>query len=190
MKIAFTLLIILVGLGRLFEMRISRLHQHELSTQGVQRGADPVFPVMVVLHIAILVGAVLEVWLLDRPFIPLLGLVAGAIFLAANGLRWWVIRTLDTHWNVQVMDSMKLGVVTDGPYRYVRHPNYAAVYLELLALPLIHTAYLTAIIGAILHAWVLSQRIKAEEAVLLANPNYQAAMGGKPRFVPFLKPND
>jgi methyltransferase len=107
-----------------------------------------------------------------------------AIFLAANVVRWWVIRTLGNHWNVQVMDSTRLGVISSGPFRYVRHPNYAAVFAEMLALPLIHTAWITAIVGSLAHVAVLSQRLSTEERVLLANPEYRATMAGKPRFLP------
>jgi methyltransferase len=84
------------------------------------------------------------------------------------------------------MDSARLGVVTSGPFRFVRHPNYAAVFTEMLALPLIHTAWITALVGSIAHAVVLSQRIAAEEQVLFANPEYRVAMTGKPRFLPGL----
>jgi methyltransferase len=86
------------------------------------------------------------------------------------------------------MDSLALGVVTGGPYRFVRHPNYVAVFVELAALPLVHGAYLTAILGATVHVWVLRQRIGAEEAVLHADPAYRTAMAAKPRFVPRLLP--
>jgi methyltransferase len=104
----------------------------------------------------------------------------------ANGLRWWVIRTLDRHWNVQVMDSLALGVVTGGPYRFVRHPNYVAVFLELLALPLVHTAYVTALAGTLVHLFVLWRRIALEERVLLAHADYRAAFAERPRFIPRL----
>ena len=110
----------------------------------------------------------------------------GVLFLGANALRWWVIRTLGAHWNVQVMDSARLGVVTTGPYRWVRHPNYTAVFVEMLALPLIHTAWITALAGGAAHAWVLRGRVAAEERVLLADPLYRAEMSAKPRFVPSL----
>jgi methyltransferase len=141
---------------------------------------------MVALHAAVLLGAALEVLLLKRPFLPILAGVAFAIFLAANIVRWWVIRTLGDHWNVQVMDSTRLGVVTSGPFRFVRHPNYAAVFAEMLALPLIHTAWITALAGSLAHMAVLAQRLSTEEAVLFANPDYRAAMTGKPRFLPGL----
>jgi methyltransferase len=84
------------------------------------------------------------------------------------------------------MNSVPLGVVTSGPYRWIRHPNYAAVFLELFALPLIHSAWLTAALGQLACWGVVHQRLKVEEPVLMANPAYQAAMGHKPRFVPRL----
>src|SRR5437588_865000 len=109
-----------------------------------------------------------------------------AVFIFANIVRWWVIRTLGQNWNVQVMDSTKLGVITSGPFHYVRHPNYAAVFVEMIALPLIHTAWITALAGAIAHTIVLSLRLSTEERVLFANPDYAAAMRAKPRFLPGL----
>jgi len=134
---------------------------------------------MVLLHTAVLAGAGVEVVLLRRPFIPALAAAMFAVFLAANAVRWWVIRTLGEHWNVQVMDSTRLGVVTSGPFRYVRHPNYAAVFTEMLVLPLIHTAWITSAAGAIAHVAVLAQRLSTEERVLFANPDYRAAHDGK-----------
>jgi len=171
---------------RFVELGISKRNQAKLAAQGASRAADPRFPAMVALHTAVLAGAAAEVVFLERPFYPLLGTVMGLVFLGANGLRWWVIRTLGAHWNVQVMDSTKLGVITTGPYRWVRHPNYTAVFAEMLALPLIHTAWITAAAGSAAHAWVLRGRVAAEERVLLADPQYRAAMSSKPRFLPHL----
>jgi methyltransferase len=171
---------------RLVELQISRRHQAQLVVQGAARVAEPKFRWMVLLHTAVLIGAALEVLLLRRPFYPVLAAVTFCIFLAANAVRWWVIRTLGQHWNVQVMDSTRLGVVSSGPFRLVRHPNYAAVFAEMLALPLIHTAWITAVAGSFAHIAVLTQRLSTEERVLLANPEYRVAMAGKPRFIPGL----
>jgi methyltransferase len=184
--IAFLGLLVAVALLRLVELRISRRHQQEMLAHGAAKVEDPKFRWMVVLHTSVLIGAALEVILLRRPFLPVLASVMFAVFLTANFVRWWVIRTLGEHWNVQVMDSTRLGVVTSGPFRYVRHPNYAAVFAEMLALPLIHTAWITAAAGTLAHIVVLSQRLATEERVLFANPDYRAAMSGKPRFLPGL----
>jgi methyltransferase len=181
---AFLGLLLVVALLRIVELRISRAHQRDMTARGAAKVEEPRFRWMVMLHTALLIGAALEVVFLRRPFIPVLAAVMFAVFLAANWVRWWVIRTLGSHWNVQVMDSTGLGVITTGPFRYVRHPNYAAVFTEMAALPLIHTAWITAVIGSLAHVIVLSQRLSTEERVLLANPEYRETMGHKPRFLP------
>ncbi len=145
---------------------------------------EPVFPAMVALHTGILVGAVVETLLLARPFVVEMAIPAVVLVAAANALRFWVIATLGVHWNVRVVPSMPLGVVTGGPYRFVRHPNYVAVFVELAALPLVHGAYLTAIAGALLHAAVLRRRVGLEESVLMADESYRRAFDRKPRFFP------
>jgi methyltransferase len=184
--IAFLGLLLAVALLRLLELRISRAHQQQLVARGAAKVDEPRFRWMVLLHTSVLLGAALEVVLLKRPFIPPLGGAMLVIFLAANAVRWWVIRTLGDHWNVQVVDSTKLGVITSGPFRFVRHPNYAAVFAEMLSLPLVHTAWITAIAGSIAHVAVLRQRLSTEERVLFSNPDYRAAMSSKPRFLPGL----
>ncbi len=183
---AFLALLLSVALLRLVELGISRRHQREMLARGAAKVAEAKIGWMVLLHTAVLAGAALEVVLLQRPFLPWLAAPTVALFLAANVVRWWVIRTLGEHWNIQVMDSTRLGVVTSGPFRYVRHPNYAAVFAEMLALPLIHTAWITATTGAVAHIGVLAQRLSTEERVLFANPDYRLAMSGKPRFLPGL----
>jgi methyltransferase len=142
----------------------------------------------VALHTAILVGAVVEVLALHRPFVAVVGVPALGLFALANLLRFWVIATLGVHWNVRVVRSMPLGVVTTGPYRFVRHPNYLAVFVELLALPLVHGAILTAVAGAALHALILRRRVALEESVLMTDDAYRRAFIGKPRFVPWPMP--
>ena len=181
---AFTGLVVAVGLFRLIELNISQRRRRGLRARGATPVPEKHFLAMVLLHAGILCGSIAEAWLAARPVIPWLAGTALALVFAASLLRWWVIATLGPHWNVKIMASLSLGVVTDGPYRFVRHPNYVAVFVELLALPLVHGAYLTAALGAAAHVWVLAQRIRAEEEVLLADPVYRDRMGGKPRFLP------
>jgi len=183
---AYLALLVAVGGGRLLEMRLSRRHQRQLQELGFSRERERGFALMVSLHTAVLVAAAVEVVWARRPLIAALAVPSLLAFLAANVLRWWVIRTMAAHWNVNVVNSLALGVVTGGPYQFVRHPNYVAVFVELLALPLVHTAWLTALGGAALHAFVLRRRLALEESVLDADPAYRRQMGGKPRFVPSL----
>jgi methyltransferase len=184
--ILFLALLLLVAALRIVELRISRNHQRAMVPRGASVVTEPLYRWMVALHTFVLIGSGVEVVALKRPFIPALAFAMFGIFLAANIVRWWVIRTLGDHWNVQVMDSTSLGVITTGPFRFVRHPNYAAVFAEMLALPLIHTAWITALVGAIGHIAVLTIRLSTEERVLFANPDYRAAMSTKPRFLPGL----
>jgi methyltransferase len=184
--ILFLILLFGVAAMRIFELRISKKHQQEITARGGCKVKDPVFRWMAMFHTVVLIAAGTEVVFLRRPLIPALALPMIAFFIFANIVRWWVIRTLGEHWNVQVMDSTRLGVITTGPFRYVRHPNYAAVFVEMIALPLIHTAWITALAGAIAHTIVLTRRLSTEERVLFADPDYAAAMSSKPRFFPGL----
>lgn len=182
--VAYLVLLLVVAGLRIFELRVSKKHQQEMLQRGARKIADPRFRWMVLVHTGVLLGSACEVVFLKRPLIPALAGVMVVLFLGANTVRWWVIRTMGEHWNVQVVDSTPLGVITSGPFRYVRHPNYAAVFVEMVALPLIHTAWITATLGGLAHVLVLTQRISAEERVLLANADYRAAMARKARFVP------
>jgi methyltransferase len=183
-KIAFLMLLAGVGLERLLELQLSRRHQHKLASSGARKHGDPQYRWMIALHTGVLIGAAVEVTALHRPFIPWLAFPALVLFALATVLRWWVIRTLGIHWNTEVVDSARLGVVSDGPFRWVRHPNYLGVFVELIALPLIHTAWITAIFAAVGDIFVLRNRLSIEERLLDAVPAYRAAMAGKPRFLP------
>ncbi len=180
-------LIAAIAVTRLVELRISRARQRAMMARGVPRVREPHFRAMVLLHTGILLAAGLEATLTRRPPVPLLSALGLLAIAGATALRLWVIATLGPHWNVQVMDSLSLGVVTGGPFRFVRHPNYVAVFAELTALPLVHSAWVTAALGTAAHIWVLYHRIRTEEAALLAHPEYRRRMGDKPRFIPGLR---
>jgi methyltransferase len=182
----FLILLGCVGLERLVELQVSRRHQRELATCGARKQSDPQYRWMVALHAGVLIGAALEVTLLHRPFIAPLAAAALLLFTLATLLRWWVIRTLGIHWNTEVVDSGSLGVISDGPFRWIRHPNYLGVFVELIALPLIHTAWITAVVAAAGNVFVLRNRLSVEEPLLNDVPAYRAAMAGKPRFLPRL----
>ena len=182
--IAFLILLGCVGVERVVELLLSRRHQRELASGGARKHNDPQYRWMVALHTGVLIGAAAEVILLRRPFIAPLAAVALLLFSLATLLRWWVIRTLGVHWNTEVVNSAPLGVVSGGPFRWIRHPNYLGVFVELIALPLIHTAWITAALAAAGNVFVLRNRLLIEERLLDAVPAYRAAMSGKPRFLP------
>lgn len=162
----YTALIALTGLERLAELKVSLANASWSLGQGGREYGRGHFPPMVILHTGLLVACVAEVWLLERPFLPALGLPMLVIAIACQGLRWWVIKTLGRQWNTRVIIVPGLQRVTGGPYRLLNHPNYLAVVLEGLALPLIHTAWWTAVGFTVLNAWLLTVRIRCENEAL------------------------
>jgi methyltransferase len=186
MTAAYIALLVLVGIERLVEVGISSRNQRKMRDQGAQKIPEPHYPWLVMFHAFVLVAAGLEVLLLHRPLIPALAISMAILFVLSNLLRWWVIHLLGGLWNVQVMDSSRIGFVTSGPYRWIRHPNYVGVVVEVFSLPMIHTAWITAIFGTLGYLEILRRRISLEDGVLMANPDYRMAMGEKPRFLPKL----
>jgi methyltransferase len=182
----FGALVLAVAALRVFELNLSHRRTAALIAAGASRVPEPHFRAMVALHGGILIGCLIESWLRARPPGAALTLAMLALVLAANALRLWVIATLGRHWNVRIIASLPLGVVSQGPFRLIRHPNYLAVFVELLALPLAGGAWSTAAVGAVLHAWVLQQRIRCEERMLMSDAEYRARMGHKSRFIPGL----
>ena len=162
----YVLLIAVVACERLAELVIARRNlAWSLERGGVEVGAGH-YPVMVVLHTAFLVGCLAEVILLDRPFLPALGWSMLAIVVAAQVLRWWCITTLGPRWNTRVVVIPGAPRINGGPYRLFSHPNYVAVVAEGIALPLVHTAWITALVFTVLNAALLTRRITTENAAL------------------------
>lgn len=177
---AYTALIAGTAIERLAELRISLRNAAWSFSRGGREFGRSHFPFMVVLHAGLLVGCAVEPWVLDRPFIPWLGLPMLAIALSCQALRWWVIRTLGPQWNTRVIVVPGAGLVTDaGPYRWMRHPNYVAVVAEGIALPLVHTAWLTAVIFTAANALLLRERIRVENSALrlASQPSAKGADG-------------
>ncbi|WP_411104315.1 isoprenylcysteine carboxyl methyltransferase family protein [Streptomyces sp. cmx-4-9] len=162
----YLLLVGLVAAERLVELVVARRHTAWSLARGGREYGGGHYPAMVALHTALLAGCVAEPWLLDRPFLPPVGLPALALALAAQVLRWWCIATLGPHWNTRVLVVPGLPLVVGGPYRLLRHPNYAAVVVEGAALPLVHSAWLTAFGFTALNLALLRVRIRCEEAAL------------------------
>jgi len=169
--IAYTLFVLAVGAERLAEMVVSKRHLSWALRHGGKEYGGGHYPAMVVLHTALLVGCVVEVWTLDRPFLPVLGWSMVALVIASQGLRWWCIGTLGQRWNTRIVVIPGLPLVDRGPYRWFRHPNYVAVVVEGIALPMVHTAWITALVFTVLNACLRRVRITAENAALtLAAP--------------------
>jgi methyltransferase len=162
----YVLLVAAVGVERLVELVVAQRNlAWSRSRGGVEFGAGH-YPVMVVLHTGLLFGALAEVYLLHRPFLPWLGWPMLAVVVAAQVLRWWCISTLGRQWNTRVVVIPGAARVDGGPYRFFSHPNYVAVVAEGIALPLVHTAWITALVFTVLNAALLRVRLATENAAL------------------------
>lgn len=162
----FTVLVALVGLERLAELVVSKRNARwSLARGGVETGQRH-YVAMVILHTGLLIGAVVEVWVRRPDFLPALGWPMLALVLASQALRWWCIQTLGPRWNTRVIVVPGLPLVSKGPYRRLSHPNYVAVVVEGAALPLVHTAWMTAVVFTLLNAALLTVRLRVENAAL------------------------
>lgn len=174
----------LLALQRVFELVLSRRNARWALSKGGVELCGGQFAFMKLLHTGFFVGCAAEVWFLPRPFIPELGFAMLGVVVLAQSLRFWAIVTLGKRWNVRVLVVPAMAAVTAGPYRFMRHPNYLAVILEMVAIPLVHTAFVTAIIFSVLNAWMLRIRIRCEEKALRRYARYGELLGDRGRFLP------
>lgn len=182
---AFLALFVVVALHRVGELVVSALRLRARREAVVSEPG--LFPAMVALHTLAIFGPPLEVLLCDRPFLPWLAAPAALVLVAACSLRWWTLFTIRGAWNVKVVAPTDAQVVTTGPYAWIRHPNYLVVILELLTLPLLHTAWVSALALFALNGLVLARRIRTEEAALAQLPGWRAAFADRPRLIPSLR---
>jgi len=162
----YVLLIAAIAVERLVEVAVSQRNWRWSRERGGTEFGSGHYPVMVVLHVGLLAGCLVEVFALHWPFIPTLGWPMLAVVVAAQVLRWWCITTLGHQWNTRVIVIPGAGRVTGGPYRVIPHPNYVAVVVEGIALPLVHSAWITAVVFTLLNAALLRTRLKVENDAL------------------------
>ena len=160
----YVLLIVAVATERLVELVVSKRNLEWALRHGGREHGFRHYPFMVFLHTGLLVACVIEA--AHRPFIPALGWSMIAVVVLAQALRWWCITVLGPRWNTRIVVVPGLPLIDRGPYRWMHHPNYVAVVLEGIALPLVHTAWITALVFTVVNAGLLRVRISSENAAL------------------------
>lgn len=171
--VTYWVLLGIVACERAAELIVSTRHARALLGRGGVEYGFGHFPVMVALHVALIAGCVGEPLLAHRAFVPALGWPMLAVTVLANVLRWWCIATLGQRWTARVIVLPGAPLMRSGPYRWFSHPNYVAVIVEGIALPLTGSAWLTATAFTLLNAALLTVRIRCENRGLAA-----AARGG------------
>jgi methyltransferase len=165
-RVVFTIIVALEAGERIFELVLSARNARRTLGRGGVEHAEPIHWLVVVFHTAWIVAAPLEVWLLDRPVVPGLAPILGVLLIAAMILRYWAVTTLGDRWNTRVITVPGETPVTTGPFRFFRHPNYVAAYVELLALPLLHGAWLTAAVLGTANFILIKIKSRAEDKAL------------------------
>lgn len=166
MTVAYVILVVAVALQRLIEVAISRRNVRALKARGAVEHAAHQVPVMVMLHGLWLMACLAEPFIWSRPVEPVVSGVALLLLLAGQALRWWARRTLGPRWTVPIITLPGAPRIATGPFRYVNHPNYLGVVIEIAALPLVHAAYATAAVFTVANALLLAWRVAAEERAL------------------------
>lgn len=181
---AFWILFAFLIAQRLTELTIAKSNEKWMKERGAFEVGGEHYKWIVAVHLLFFISLLVEVkgfgarpafwWPL--PF---------AFFAAAQVLRFWALRSLGRYWNTRIIVLPEAKVVEKGPYRFLRHPNYVIVAIEILAIPLIFQAYVTAILFTVLNAVVLlCVRIPEEEKALKEATNYDESTGNRPRFFP------
>lgn len=165
----FLVLILLTAAERIYELFVSRNHASIAFSQGGVEYGKSHFPAMVLLHTGLLAGALIEVFVFERDFLAGFGWLFLGIAIACQGARYWIIWALGKQWNTRVIVIPGASLVRRGPYRFswLRHPNYWVVAIEGIALPMVHGAWVTALVFTVLNAiLLLGFRIPAENKAL------------------------
>lgn len=165
-KSFFSSIVVAVILQRILELRVSQYNEAYLLARGGRKHSDNLLGIVKVLQISWWLAMLVEVWWLDRPFIPTLAAVGLLATLSGQILRYLSMQALGYRWTLPIITIPGVPVVRSGIYRYLRHPNWLGVMLEIAGLPLIHSAYLTAICFSVANAFLISKRLQAEELAL------------------------
>lgn len=175
--------VLLVAGQRLLELRRSKRNEEWLRSRGATEAGRHLYPFVVLLHTLFFIALAFEGWWRGPRLSSTWGLWLG-LFLAAQAVRVWTLKTLGRLWCTRILVVPDMELATGGPYRYLRHPNYLVVAVELLSLPLIFGAYVTAASVSAANALLLSLRIREEERHLKRLTAYQETFGGRPRLLP------
>lgn len=168
-KIFFCSIVAAVILQRLWELRISQRNEAYILARGGKKHSDNFLSIVKVLQVSWWLAMLVEVWWLDRPFIPVLAAVGLSATLTGQILRYLSMQALGYRWTLPIMTIPGIPIVKQGIYHYLRHPNWLGVILEIAGLPLIHGAYLTSILFSMANAFLIDKRIHVEELALTRN---------------------
>jgi methyltransferase len=181
----FIAFFIVIVLQRLIELLIAKSNEKLMKQQGAIEFGTMHYRFMVLIHMLFFSAFIVEKLSLNRGLSQLWILLL-LTFLGAQVIRIWAITSLGKYWNTKIIVLPNSAVVRRGPYRYIKHPNYFVVAIELIVIPLLFEAYYTACLFTILNGLILSIRIREEEKALNKLTEYEGTFQNCNRFLPRL----
>jgi methyltransferase len=179
----FYLFLIIIIVQRVSELFIARRNETYMKSMGGEEHGRDHYPLIVAVHLLFLLSFTIEVIVFNKEVSPLWMMIL-PIILITQIIRYWAVFSLGPFWNTKIIIVPDLEVVAKGPYRFMRHPNYLVVAVEILFLPIFFQAYATAILFTVLNAAILTIRISAEEKALMQHTDYKKSFINKRRFIP------
>jgi len=179
----FTIFISFIIFQRVVELLLAKSNEKWMLKQGAIEFGKRHYRMIVILHFMFMICFSMEKLLLNLGLSTLWPAIFG-VFILAQVLRIWIIASLGRCWNTKIIVLPQFPVIRKGPYRFLRHPNYVVVSLEIIVIPLLFSAYFTAIMFTVLNSLVLMIRIPAEEKALKALTAYEGIFQDCHRFVP------
>jgi methyltransferase len=181
----YLIILALLVVERIFELDLARRNARRAFDRGAVEVGQVHYRVMVALHTLFIASCACEATFFPHSIPRIIPWFALGAEVVAQGLRYWAVTTLGDRWNTRIIVSPDRAPVTSGPYRFMRHPNYLAVVIEIAAVPMIGGAIFTAIAFSIANALILAVRIPAEERAM--GGRYADALGSRRRFFPGLR---
>jgi methyltransferase len=181
----YLILLAMLVVERIFELDLARRNARRAFDRGAVEVGQAHYRVMVAFHALFIVSCAAEAFFFPHSFPSVVAWIALSAEVAAQALRYWAVSTLGERWNTRIIVTFGRAPVTTGPYRFMRHPNYLAVVIEIAAVPMIGGAIFTAIAFSIGNALLLAVRIPTEERAM--GGQYADALGSRRRFIPGLR---
>ncbi|HSC36129.1 MAG TPA: isoprenylcysteine carboxylmethyltransferase family protein [Thermodesulfobacteriota bacterium] len=165
----FLLFLAFLIFQRISELLLARKNETAVRKMGALEYDSGGYRTIVLMHAAFFLSLVSEYLLLGRGLNEHWPILV-TIFLLTQALRYWSILSLGKFWNTKILVVPGTHAVTSGPYKYLRHPNYLAVVIEIAVVPLIFSCYITSVLFTVLNLIALRRRISIEESALLGGP--------------------
>ena len=157
---------VVLFLAGVFIERLVATFTHRQLVAGEQRQRWTLY-VLYTLYTVIVGGSLVEHILTHRPLIKLVSALGLTLYVGGMLLRTVAIHTLGKFWSLQIEIRARHQLIRDGIYRYLRHPNYTGIILEILAIPLVVNAWYILALAALTHIPLLLYRWRCEEQALV-----------------------